>query len=110
MSMTIYRSLFLLSSLLLPAAGVPQVSVGFGVSYCTFSMKDLKALNEEFATNDGVPAQIVQQFPPYMGLDALVGYGFGRHRTGIFWSYNSTGSRVTYQDYSGQVQYDQLLH
>ena len=86
-----------------------QASFTIGASYCTFRMTDLKGLNEELSKNYNVEGKVVSSFPPYIGYDATLSLQAKQHRIGFFWSYNSTGSRVSYSDYSGSSQYDQKL-
>lgn len=86
------------------------------ISYNTYSMSDLKGIQNELL-NDirelNIPADIVESFPSYPG------YKFGflipvidtTDRTfsiGGYFEHGSTGGRIHYQDYSGELSADQL--
>lgn len=85
--------------------------------YNIFSMSDLKKVQTEIQSdmiNSGIPASIVESFPPYFGLQleivlpatfinaADLNYGF-------LIDFSSTGGRVDYKDYSGEVKFDQVV-
>ena len=58
----------------------------------------------------GVPAEITDAFPAYPGLRVDVATQLPNgHRLGLSAGYNSTGGRVHYADYSGEVRTDWVV-
>jgi hypothetical protein len=81
-----------------------------------FNMNDLKDFQTEILsalTSQGVPAKITNSYPAYFGiktgflisLSSLHEHGV---RFGGFVKYMSTGGRVDYSDYSGEIKEDQV--
>jgi len=96
------------------ATHAQSISVGGALTF--FKMTDLKSLQEELRdqlTVAGIPAKVTDQFPPTIGF--LVGFQLpvgtvgGKDLViGAFGGYASTGGRIHYQDYSGEVKNDQI--
>ena len=93
-----------------------QVTVFSKVSDNAFVMQDLKDLQNELVRSlivSGIPAKVTESYPSYAGFQ--LGFQmpvakFGEHELliGIYGDYTSTGGRIHYQDYSGEVKYDQV--
>jgi hypothetical protein len=87
-------------------------SVSGEIFYGTFKMKSMR----EFQTSvQGwqlpFEYQIVDKFPSFAGYNLLTRYDVSPRTTlGVRLQYVSTGGRVDYGDYSGQITHDQLLH
>lgn len=88
-----------------------QIRFSAGAGLGTYDMADLKEINESFKLS--VPALVTPQgistFPPYATYEATLQYKIRRFQLGAYWSYNSTGSRLSYEDYSGSLWYDQKV-
>lgn len=85
------------------------------ISYNTYSMSELKDIQSELL-NDilkfNIPARITESFPPYLGYK--IGFAIPvidtAKRTfsiGGFVERGTTGGRIHYQDYSGEIKIDQ---
>lgn len=95
-----------------------QSSVSFFVkgTYNYFTMDDFKAFQHELRsdlTTIGIPAQITEQYLPFYGVQ--VGIMFPLEPSdvhtmflGALLDYSSTGGRIQYQDYSGEVRNDHI--
>jgi hypothetical protein len=85
-----------------------NIEVGYGMG--TYSMTDLKELNSSILENLPVDAEITDNFPPQpfyiAGLSFMVNRKTSFCITG---SYCTTGSRISYKDYSGELIYDNIL-
>ncbi len=85
-------------------------------SYNSFSMSDLKNLQNELLsdlTGIGVPATATEAYPGYLGFQfgLLVPVQVLEKETifvGGFGEFTSTGGRIHYKDYSGEVRADQI--
>jgi hypothetical protein len=80
-------------------------------TFSTYSMNDLKDFQRDYIKSFGVGLKPVTTFPPYFGFGIEIGKVIKPTLSiGFLLGYNSTGGRVDYQDYSGRVRMDQLLH
>lgn len=83
-----------------------EVSYGIG----TYSMNDLKSLNNFRLEKLPVKGKITDDFPPQpFESIKLTTQIHNRFVAGLTGSHNTTGSRVNYKDYSGEYKCDQLL-
>lgn len=83
----------------------------FSSTFSTYSMNDLKEFQQDYIESSGVELKTVTSFPPYFGFGIEIGkVTTPTFSIGFLMGYNSTGGRVDYQDYSGKVRMDQLLH
>src|SRR5438034_902469 len=99
----------LISFLLLVNLAIAQVNVFVGGGIGTYSMGDMKHLQQEFASEFPVQPKITSSFPAYwmyeigatVKLDSTISIGGNI-------SYYSTGGRIDYSDYSGGLRLDQI--
>lgn len=79
--------------------------------YGSYSMQDLKTIQNLTATSTNIGIKSVEQFPPYYfyGLDLTrhTRYNFSYGITG---GYYSTGARNHYADYSGSIKEDYFVN
>jgi hypothetical protein len=71
-----------------------------------YSMSDLKGLNQINLKRLPFEAKIVSDFPPYWTYRPAVLVKFNRISLGASLSYQSTGSRISVKDYSGEYRFD----
>ena len=81
-----------------------EVNPGVG----TFAMQGLKRLVQSQNTNDLVPTGIVQNYPAFLVFDAKGLFHGEQFRAGITGKYMSSGARISYRDYSGELRVDHL--
>ncbi|MDD4109281.1 MAG: hypothetical protein PHH93_11235, partial [Prolixibacteraceae bacterium] len=87
-----------------------QIIIEANYGYGLYSLKDLKDMNSEVLKNLPVEGKITDDFPdqPYYGIgiyyqtSELIAIGI----TGF---YNTTGSRISYKDFSGELKIDNIL-
>lgn len=108
-----YLTLKLLTGLLL-LSGSAMAQANFylepRVGYGTFGMKHMKEFQGTLIQGTRVPAKQTDSFSPWFqyGLN-MVGY-LGEHsRAGLFVEHGSTGGRVAYEDYSGEIRFDSFV-
>ena len=80
----------------------------FGVNYGGYNMEEVKEFQEGIKSNYAVDPETMSNFPAHIGFDGRIGYTIARFRIFVFGSFNSSGSRLSYQDYSGSFEYNQL--
>jgi len=101
----------LLSLGLLPTRINAQQLVGaVYAGYGTFSMHDLKGFQKVMMDRQQFDTRVVETFPGYLsyGVDLL--YVRNKGFFGGGWGHTSTGGRLSYSDYSGYYNFDQVVH
>ena len=91
-----------------PTYGQTSLYVKAGLG--TYQMNQIEAFQQEIAKDVIVPARVVDEFPATMTYELGFEYGYDERTTyGGFFGYSSTGGRIHYRDYSGQLKIDQIL-
>jgi hypothetical protein len=94
----------------LQVQGQARFSVEPRVGFGTYSMPQMKQLQQEIRRGLAVPAKITEEFPAYFNHGLALYYHLNEQsRISLFFESGSTGGRITYSDYSGSLVYDQLL-
>jgi len=103
---------FLLSVSIVGNIDIGQAQeIGVSLGYGTFKMEDLKRMNFEFTTQTSIPVKQVSDFPGFIIPSVNVFFTVSeKFKIGGQISLASTGSRVTYSDYSGRFDFDQELY
>lgn len=108
--------LFLLLTFFLLLIGTEGKAQGekllFQVNYATFHMRGMKEMQNDFAEQikENVDAKVLSSFPAYSGYELNFNTEFAEgHQIGGYVGYYSTGGRIHYEDYSGEIKMDQLL-
>jgi hypothetical protein len=73
-------------------------------------MTDLKKLQEDNAGNNKLDYKTTEDFPSYYRSYLHFSLDFGDDFAGLNLSYQSTGARTTYSDYSGEHTIDQIIN
>lgn len=108
------RFFILTASLILCVALQAQAQARFSieprVGLGTYRMPQMKQLQQEIRRGINVPAKATEEFPVYFNYGLIVSYHLNeQNRISLVAETGSTGGRVTYADYSGNLTYDQLL-
>jgi hypothetical protein len=87
-----------------------QLSIEAGYGIGSYSLSDLRDMNSEILKNLPVQGKITDDFP----MQPFYGIGVYYQTTdvvslGITGFYNTTGSRISYKDYSGELKVDNIL-
>jgi hypothetical protein len=85
-----------------------EISLGMTTGISTYSMTDMKALNE--ALYPDFDAKLVSDFPPYVYFQPDLKFTWVRISLSLEYTYFSTGSRISAKDYSGEYRLDMLVH
>lgn len=86
--------------------------IGLTAGVATFDMKSLKRVNEVWIQSAelDLPYKVVDNFPMFVGYSLRATFPVSTSvELGARMSYYSTGSRVSYADYSGSDIFDQKL-
>jgi len=80
------------------------------VGYGTYSMADIKNLQEDIISTNPIPFQTTESFPGYLLFSLEYNHSLENWLDiGGSLEYKSTGGRVYYADYSGSAYVDQIL-
>ncbi len=91
-------------------AGAQSIRIEMGSGMGSFKMDDLKELNATYLKLLPVKAKITDDFPAQPFYNVAVIYQTASNvYYGLTGSYASTGSRVSYKDYSGELLFDNVL-
>jgi hypothetical protein len=85
-----------------------ELVVGASIGYSTFSMGDLKELQNELLNQLPFDGKIVESFPGYLNYSINISLARPTLYYGIVLGRTSTGARISYSDYSGSYSLDQL--
>lgn len=101
--------IFTLITLTYGICAAQKISVMFHMGAGTFAMKTQKKLQED-VRGETIPWRPVHEFPPYWIYAGSLSYNFSSEfGVSAYFEYGSTGGTLHYADYSGSVQFDQLL-
>jgi len=81
----------------------------FQIGVGTYNMSDLKDLNEAIPATQLFNTEIVSNFPPYLYWRPSLTFYTGKMAFGFFLNLQSTGSRVSASDYSGEYCFDMRI-
>ncbi len=105
-----HKLIFLLFlSILSYMANAQSIRLSYGPGIGTYSMKPLKDLNQYTIQNLPFVAKVTDNFPSTMYHEVTLSFSVERFGVGFSYDYNTTGSRITYKDYSGQYTDDLSL-
>ena len=92
------------------SAEAQRLELMFTAGFASSSMHDLKDLNSQIKNNLPFLTDIVSNFPvtPQYGGVVAIHFG-GVYKLGMFYAFNSTGSRLAASDYSGSYRFDDIL-
>jgi len=76
----------------------------------TYSMRDLKDFNSYVKNSIPFDTKIVADFPPYMNFSTILKFRITNGYVGIIQSFQTTGSRISGRDYSGEYVFDMTVN
>ena len=87
-----------------------QFSAGFQSGIGTFSMQQLKKLNEAAMKVLPFDTKVVENFPIYFYYRSSILMKIKRISFGPVYTFQSTGSRISGKDYSGEYRFDMIIN
>lgn len=112
--MKLHYSLVLPFLISIATASAPRIEIGYRLGYAGYLMHDLKDLQseyvDEFQSTYEIPLKIISAFPPYYYSQLRFAFTLkGVLGLGVLAGYSTTGGKVHYSDYSGEISSKQLL-
>ena len=83
-----------------------KFGVGFQVGHGSYSMSGLKSINSYVVHNVPIKTKIVSDFPAYWYYKPSISLNYENFSIGLLSIFQSTGSRVSAKDYSGEYRFD----
>jgi hypothetical protein len=88
-----------------------KLMFGFQTGFGTYKMSDLRNINSDFKySNIPFDTKLVSDFPAYWYYRPSVLLKFNKNSLGIIYTFQSTGSRVSAKDYSGEYRFDMTVN
>ncbi len=93
----------------LTRANSQEISFAFQSGVGAYSMKGLKNINNEIPKGLPFETKLVSDFPAYLYYRPSLIVRFDNFAVGLVYSFQSTGSRISAKDYSGEYRFDMLV-
>jgi hypothetical protein len=104
------KALISLIIILTPALLRPQgLKVGIQSGLEFSGMSDLRVLNVQFKNAVPFSTKLVADFPGYWYYQPMLKFSSAKFGLGLEYSFNSTGSRISGKDYSGEYRLDMRI-
>jgi len=87
-----------------------ELSVGFQYGLEGNTMSDMQDFNTSIISTVPFDTKVVSDFPGYWYYQPSLKIAYKRFGFGLNYSYNSTGSRISGKDYSGEFRFDLRLN
>jgi hypothetical protein len=85
-----------------------DLELGAGIG--AYAMNDLKALNEVIRNVIPFDTKTVADFPPFLTYSASLKFRLKNARVGFVYSFQTTGSRISGKDYSGEYRFEMTVN
>jgi hypothetical protein len=95
---------------LINSVNAQGIHIEFQSGFATFDMSALKKINNSLVKYIPLETRIVSSFPPYWYFQPSVILKSDKIGMGIFYNFQSTGSRISSADYSGEYRLDMKIH
>ena len=87
-----------------------DISLGMKTGIGSYSMSALKDINQNVINNLPFDAKAVENFPAYWYFGPVITKTQRNYTFGLIYAYQSTGSRVSGKDYSGEYRFDMITN
>jgi hypothetical protein len=87
-----------------------HLKLGYQIGYGTYSMESLKNINSQISESLPFDTKIVDNFPGYLYFRPSISLQSPSYGIGLIFTFQSTGSRISAKDYSGEYFCDTKLH
>jgi hypothetical protein len=87
-----------------------EIRLCFQSGYGYYNMKSLSDITEGIFYKLPFQSKIIANYPSFYYFQPMVKLCFTHFNIGITWSYQSTGSRISSKDYSGEYRFDSRIY
>jgi len=102
-----YLLIIFLNFVFLQSIVSQKLNIGAELGYHWYNMNELKDLNDYTLSQLPFEAKITENFPPYFNYSGFLMFNYNNaFNIGFRYTFNSTGSRISRSDYSGEYLFD----
>lgn len=94
---------------LIQSVNAQTITFGGGIDLGTYSMNDLKDFQEYLNAQVPVDISSIETYPAFFRYTGFGEFSQNKISFGLQITYESTGSRSSYKDYSGEIRFDQIV-
>lgn len=87
-----------------------EIKIGFKTGLGVYNMEDLKDLTSEIYSSLPFEAKVVSNYPSFIYYKPGLYRSLNKFNLGVQVSFNSTGSRISSKDYSGEYKFDTKIN
>jgi hypothetical protein len=103
---TVANSEFVLPDSLTREINKLHLNLGYQIGFGTYSMNSLKNINDQISESLPFDSKVIDNFPRYLYFRPSVCLESAKHTIGFIWTFQSTGSRISAKDFSGEYRFD----
>jgi len=103
------KKILLLSAILYISLGnvlAQGIKFSFRTGYGFYNMKTLKDFTQSYYDDIPFTAKIISNYPPYLFYKPMILYTINKTDIGLSYTFQSTGSRISSKDFSGEYLFD----
>jgi hypothetical protein len=94
---------------LVQVANSQHVKFGYQIGLGKYSMKTLKNINDQISESLPFDSKVVDNFPEYVYFRPSVSLELAWYSIGLICTFQSTGSRISAKDFSGEYRFDTMV-
>ncbi|RPH33915.1 MAG: hypothetical protein EHM93_02795 [Bacteroidales bacterium] len=83
--------------------------IGFQSGWGSYKMSELKDLNQYILKNNPLSPKMISNYPSYYYYRPSIIFAYKKVNFGLIFSHQSTGSRISIKDYSGEYLFDSKI-
>lgn len=87
-----------------------KVELGFQTGYGFYNMSSIRNITNETFAQLPFEAKIISNCPPFLYYQPRIAIPKAKMKYGLIYTYQSTGSRVSSKDYSGEYKFDARIY
>jgi len=87
-----------------------NIKFGIQTGIGTYNMSDLRNLNEVLTQKNPLNPKITSNYPPFIYYQPTIIFEFNFINIGFLYSRQSSGSRISIKDYSGEYRFDSKIN
>lgn len=87
-----------------------EIKVGIRTGYGFYNMSSLSPITREVLNNLPFEAKIISDYPPYHYYQPVIKVGFKHFEIGLAYTFQTTGTRISSKDYSGEYKFDTSIN
>jgi hypothetical protein len=87
-----------------------DIRLGFQTGCGFYNMSSLKTITQKSFSQLPFDAKIISNYPPYLYYQPMIKFAYKNFEFGLLYLFQSTGSRISSKDYSGEYRLDTRIN